>query len=389
MKFHIDGGEDRVIQSTRYFIKSHQYSVFIFIMMSLVFIGNTLAESDERLVSPCSLSVGEQERFSISQYIEIGGTNQWVTLNGTSCTNPIVLMIHGGPGNPLSLYHEGLFQSWERDFTIVHRDQRGSGKTYEENHGEREITIQEMSEMVLRESLMIEDGIEVTNYIRKRFGQDKIIITGSSWGAFLAAKMVLRSPEQYHFYVGLSLPVNYQKNLLKSYQLVTDMAITSHDAIAIKTLNEIGRPPWTNPRNFGRMRKIIRQYENKSAGEFPDMKIGEEYRSQSSRTAYLSGEEFSFIQFVGMDGYGMANKINLDVCCVDFSVPIYLIQGANDLLTSAQVTEEYYTKIKAPFKEYIYLENTGHDLNIAMLNSQFQALRAGVESVLKESARFK
>lgn len=176
--------------------------------------------------------------------------------------------------------------------------------------------------------------------------------------------------------------VNYEKNRDLSYQLVMDHAIESNDTSAIEILSSIGPPPWSDPRSFGKMRRIIRKYENLIVSDFPEMKLGEGYRSKSTRKAYFAGEELSFIQFIGMSGHGMSANINLNMCCTKFALPIYLIQGADDLLTSAQITEEYFKKIKAPLKEYIYLENTGHDTNITMLNSQFQALKSGVEKFL-------
>ncbi|MBZ3925610.1 alpha/beta fold hydrolase [Xanthomonas citri] len=61
--------------------------------------------------------------------MQIGGIQQWVTIEGQDCRNPVVLIVHGGPGNPNTPFAHRLFGSWTRDFTIVQWDQRGSGKT--------------------------------------------------------------------------------------------------------------------------------------------------------------------------------------------------------------------------------------------------------------------
>jgi hypothetical protein len=57
-------------------------------------------------------------------YVSIGGIQQWVTIKGRNRANPVVLFVHGGPGNPMSQYAETLYKAWEGDFTIVHWDQR-------------------------------------------------------------------------------------------------------------------------------------------------------------------------------------------------------------------------------------------------------------------------
>ena len=34
------------------------------------------------------------------RFVVIGGIEQWVTVKGDRCANPIILFISGGPGNP-------------------------------------------------------------------------------------------------------------------------------------------------------------------------------------------------------------------------------------------------------------------------------------------------
>src|SRR5690606_26034885 len=57
-------------------------------------------------------------------FVSIGGIDQWVTVKGDSCANPIILFLHGGPGNPLSPYSDEVYGAWAKDFTLVQWDQR-------------------------------------------------------------------------------------------------------------------------------------------------------------------------------------------------------------------------------------------------------------------------
>ncbi len=61
-------------------------------------------------------------------YVLVGGIQQWMTIKGANRANPVVLFVHGGPGNPMSQYADALYQEWEKDFTIVQWDQRGIRK---------------------------------------------------------------------------------------------------------------------------------------------------------------------------------------------------------------------------------------------------------------------
>jgi len=64
-----------------------------------------------------------------AQHVAIGGIEQWVTIRGWDRDNPVLLFLHGGPGDVTSHWTFGLFAPWEKQFTVVQWDQRGAGKT--------------------------------------------------------------------------------------------------------------------------------------------------------------------------------------------------------------------------------------------------------------------
>ena len=64
--------------------------------------------------------------FRRAEYVELGGIDQWISIRGSSERNPIILIVHGGPGFS-NAAHTSAFDSWQDDFTIVDWDQRGAG----------------------------------------------------------------------------------------------------------------------------------------------------------------------------------------------------------------------------------------------------------------------
>jgi pimeloyl-ACP methyl ester carboxylesterase len=68
--------------------------------------------------------------ISEKMFVLIGGIEQWITIKGQDGNNPVVLYLHGGPGNVMSPFADGFFKSWQRHFTLVMWDQRGAGRTY-------------------------------------------------------------------------------------------------------------------------------------------------------------------------------------------------------------------------------------------------------------------
>src|ERR1700743_2850790 len=67
-----------------------------------------------------------------SGFVQIGGIDQWIAIQGQNRTNPVILYLHGGPGEAQSPFLD-QFMPWQRDFTVVNWDQRGAGNTYEKN----------------------------------------------------------------------------------------------------------------------------------------------------------------------------------------------------------------------------------------------------------------
>lgn len=96
------------------------------------------------------------------------------------------------------------------------------------------------------------------------------------------------------------------------------------------------------------------------------------------RADYLEGEEFSYLQFVGLKGDGMFSKVDLPKLGIAFEIPVFIIQGSEDLLTIPGVAKRYFDTIVAPQKEYIVVANAGHDPNVAMIDAQYKVIRERV-----------
>ena len=80
----------------------------------------------------------------------------------------------------------------EQGFVVATWDQRGTGKSYDALDPTDTLTVEQM----------VADTLEVTNYLRDRFDEEKIYLVGSSWGTTIGVLAVQRSPELFHAYVG-------------------------------------------------------------------------------------------------------------------------------------------------------------------------------------------
>lgn len=188
-------------------------------------------------------------------FLKIGGIEQWVTIKGDNRNNPLVLFLHGGPGDALSPYADAMFQGWQKEFTLVQWDQRGAGRTY----GKTGQSI--ASTMTI--DRMVRDGIELSEYLTHHLHKKKIIITGGSWGSILGIYMAHARPDLFYAYIGTAQIVNWRKDLSASYARVLKLARTSDNQQAITALTSIGPPPWNSIAKWPVYRKWEQVYQVK------------------------------------------------------------------------------------------------------------------------------
>ena len=62
-------------------------------------------------------------------FVPVGGIDQWITIRGQDRANPVLLLLHGGPGDATNPWAYNVLAPWEKSFTLVQWDQRGAGKT--------------------------------------------------------------------------------------------------------------------------------------------------------------------------------------------------------------------------------------------------------------------
>jgi pimeloyl-ACP methyl ester carboxylesterase len=127
---------------------------------------------------------------SISEKIrvEINGVEQGMFVKGMDVHNPVLLLVHGGPGMPDYFLREDHPTRLDEHFTVAWWDQRGAGLSYDPDMPRSTMTVAQF----------VADTLAVTDYLRERFGQDKIYLLGHSWGSFIGIQAAQRAPERLH-----------------------------------------------------------------------------------------------------------------------------------------------------------------------------------------------
>ncbi len=350
--------------------------VFILIvLLLLVFISLLIYRNSLRNSTKIKTSNG----ISSLEEITLGGLKQWIFIRGTDQKNPILIFLHGGPGEPAL----GMSSSRKLDaelikhFTVVHWDQRGAGKSYNSDIPVYSMTLDRL----------VEDCNELIHYLRIKFNTQKVFIVAHSSGTVIGIKTTYKYPEKIQAYVGVGQIINDYEQERISYNFIVEEAEKSGDLKKLKAIKAIGSPPYETPKKFFEKSRYIGRY-----GGFTHHKsiklIG------GIILSYLTSPEYSLREGIKtLRGKGLhftTNALFDEIKNINFTneiqsikVPIYFFAGKYDMIHPTILVENYYKNLDAEKgKKLVIFENSAHFLIIEE-KEKYQDLLINI--VLKES----
>jgi pimeloyl-ACP methyl ester carboxylesterase len=300
-----------------------------------------------------------------NSYVAIGGIEQYMQIRGENTENPVILWLHGGPGFPLTYLTYFYQADLEKNYTVACFEQRGCGRTFYRNKDDE-------SAPELTAEQLLTDTDEVVDYLRERFGQEKIILMGQSWGTVLGMKYINAHPEKIAAYVGVGQVTNFSQMKIYAAEKAAEMAVSSGNNEDSETLkrcienfSETKNAENLHIKSLEEMVVTTSKYF-KSDGEMsgvkqiftaitsPEMSLNDaKWFLFAGNTQNIVDSQKNLIDYLYF-GFDIMNLSE------EFSLPIYFIQGENDCITPTDLVEKYYSKISAPKKEMIVMENAGH-----------------------------
>ena len=311
-------------------------------------------------------------------FIAINGIELWVTIKGNR-SKPAILFLHGGPGSVMSPYADNIYKEWEKDFIIIQWDQRGAGRTYGRVAPE-ELTPEYLQSHPLTMDQIASDGIALAEYLRLHLKKKQLILFGTSWGSALGVTMATKRPDLFYAYVGHSQIVNADDDL-SLYNKVYLLAQKNNDNQSLDILDSIGKPPYNRAKTVGQLWRIVKKYERENSLAAPESWFIESagYTNAKEDWARREGDDYSFVNFVGDQQLGiisMRSSINFLKGNANFKLPVYFIQGEEDILTPKETTKMYFDQLKAPEKHYLVLPKTAHGFNQSVVDAQYKIFKS-------------
>jgi pimeloyl-ACP methyl ester carboxylesterase len=286
--------------------------------------------------------------------VRIGGSDQWVLERSEDVGNPIVLYLHGGPGTSQLTSNRRNTRYLEKFFTVVNWDQRGAGKSYG--------AISDAGKMNIDQ--FVQDTRELTLYLLKKFGKERLVLAGHSWGSVIGALTVSRYPELYYCYVGIGQVANMREGEAASYQWTLDQARQHGDRRAAEALMRIGPPPYEG--NWQRKTVSQRRYLARFGGEVHASRtgaLGPIIASLLFSREYNLADRFNFFRGIS-DSMRLLwpelLEVDLFKSATDIRVPVLLMEGRNDWEVPSGIAEKYFDSIRAPSKQLIWFDRSAH-----------------------------
>jgi len=201
----------------------------------------------------------------------IGGIPQSMIIQSVDPENPVLLFLHGGPGMTEVFMELDYPTGLERHFTMVWWEQRGAGMSYSSDIPPETMTIEQM----------IADTIEVADYLRDRFQQDRILLLGHSWGSYLGIQVAAAAPDRFHAYVGMAQIVHQLRSevmahacLLATYRARGNTSMVHRLEAAPVSMEAGTSPEWMRLRDATMHRAGVghtRDIDSVITGIFPDL----------------------------------------------------------------------------------------------------------------------
>ncbi len=289
--------------------------------------------------------------------VDIGDVKQSIIIRGINIDNPVLLLVHGGPGSAETPLFRHFNSELEKHFVVIYWDQRGCGRSYNKKTADAELTVY----------LYVRDLCDLAKHLRGYLDKDKIYLFAHSWGTLISMLAIAKCPELFHAYVGTGQVSDMPESESESYDFVLDIAKEKRNRKALRELSGIGRPV-NGVYDSGILgTRIQRKWLNRFGGSVFGAKGMGKYIIRFFRCPEYSIKDV--VKFFKAMNAPSRNKLsqteflhyNLFDEVKNIEIPIILFLGRHDHQVSAQLAKKYFDLLEAPSKKIIWFENSAHN----------------------------
>lgn len=276
--------------------------------------------------------------------INLNGVPQFVSIRAEKRNAPLLVYLHGGPGDaalPLVMKYNKML---EQQFTVIVWEQRGAGKSYYKFNDS--VTI----------DVFLNDLHALVNYLLARFHQSSLHLIGHSWGSILGLQFVQAHPELVRTYIGCGQVVNMRK----SSKAAHEYALAHADKKSLEKLMGIDcsyqADSWLSDLLFVTRQVVKHKGSLYGRTNYNDLVLPFLFSRYYTLTDLIRRQKGS-LQSI--------QQLWQEVMLTDFEgrtrydVPIIFIEGRYDAHVSSALAKEYCDRIETT-KQFYWFEKSCH-----------------------------
>ncbi|MBQ8188461.1 MAG: alpha/beta hydrolase [Lachnospiraceae bacterium] len=304
----------------------------------------------------------------------LGNMTQKVLIEGKSKELPIVINLHGGPGNPIpfSVGCRGLFPDFTEKFIMVYWDQLGSG----------------INDYKLKDEFTVDSFVTMTadliGEVKRLFPDNKVILFGMSWGSVLALKVLKKlqdrcADESADVHVdAVVVWGQVLKNLFLNEEVYTSLEKAGLSEKKMQRIRAVTPDNFTD-KDMQFLSGAIRKYTDGNTN-----KKGEQAPLGPIIVGLLKSPDYKFKDFkaIMINGTATSTKLWPELLKIDLTeelnavtVPYHILQGDTDIITSTRELVKVVDAMDNPNVQYQVVPNSGHMPGKEGMDAVFEALK--------------
>lgn len=285
------------------------------------------------------------------EQIKLGGVSQWILIRGNSVEKPLILKLHGGPGQA-EMATARFNRLLEQDFIVVEWDQRGAGKSAQAIEPEQAMNIAQL----------VEDTHDLTELLLKRFHQKNLILVGSSWGSVIGVETVKKYPDLYRAFVSTGQIANFKEGMNVGYRFLISEAKRRNDAKALDELTKLGSPPYLG-NEANAKRAVYGKWLETFGGLWHSSEKFDRVGWMTSSVEYAWPEKLHYTSAAKKSFDLLLPQlaaVDLNSSAPALEVPVYFAVGRYDEMAPFEVSKAYFSILAAPKKEWVWFDDSAH-----------------------------
>lgn len=310
------------------------------------------------IISPGKIREYEGDKSLSEKFVmDVNGAPNGFFINSKNTDNPVLLFVSSGPGTDDYVFTDRYKDMvLEEEFTVVYWDYRDMGIAYDPSFDTEKITL----------GNILDDAKTVTDYLKERFGKEKIFIMGFSGGTHIALRAAKAHPEDYHALISMAQCVTDGPDRDElMYEFMKDVFTCGNDRSSLKKLEDSitrsddGRISCKDWYNFVVLVHKAGGGTIKDKTEFEGIVV-----PIILSRCYTVKEKLYYVPAMKM--YRKTpledelNDFDYRKTITSLEIPVYFISGDTDYNCPWKLVEEYCDLIDAPDKGFYLISDSAH-----------------------------